>query len=235
MFEWGRYYLVLLRSRVSGETLGLLGLWAETSAPVPAADKAQFLPEELLGLGQFAARASSALEDRRLQRDVFTALDRLLPQIEAIQRMRAAAAYPHPANVELLESAELASLIKEALSHYWGGPKLLNSPLMQLQVVEQALREHDGNAANALRAVLARAVERLKPEGQRKFTAEWVLYNILELKFMQDLRVRDVALRLALSEADLYRKQRIALEEVAAAIRDMERDATRAAPPPNPN
>jgi len=34
--------------------------------------------------------------------------------------------------------------------------------------------------------------------------------------------VRDVAARLAMSEADLYRKQRVAVESVAKAILEME-------------
>ncbi len=52
-----------------------------------------------------------------------------------------------------------------------------------------------------------------------------MLYNILELKFLQGRKVRDVALKLAMSEADLYRKQRVAIEAVAVAIAEMERDA----------
>src|SRR6185295_19442552 len=110
-------------------------------------------------------------------------------------------------------------------SDYWGGPKLTGSPLMRLRVVEEALRDHNGDAANALRAVLQQAVERIKPEGQRKFTAEWILYNILEMKFLENRRVREVAMRLAVSEADLYRKQRVAMEEVARAIIAMEKEA----------
>ena len=73
--------------------------------------------------------------------------------------------------------------------------------------------------------MLQQAIERIKPEGQRKFTADWILYNILEMKFLQNRRVREVALRLAVSEADLYRKQRAALEQVAQAIAEMEREA----------
>lgn len=56
-------------------------------------------------------------------------------------------------------------------------------------------------------------------------TAEWILYNILELKFIQGQKVRDVARRLAMSESDLYRKQRVAIENVASAIQNMERQA----------
>ena len=96
---------------------------------------------------------------------------------------------------------------------------------MRLRIVQQALGEHNGNATNALRAVLQQAIERIKPEGQRKFTADWILYNILEMKFLQNRRVREVALRLAVSEADLYRKQRAAIEQVAQAIAQMEREA----------
>ena len=49
-----------------------------------------------------------------------------------------------------------------------------------------------------------------------------MLYNILELKFFEGRKVREVANRLAMSEADLYRKQRVAVEEVAKAILEME-------------
>ena len=74
--------------------------------------------------------------------------------------------------------------------------------------------------------MLARAIENLKPEGQRSLTTtEWILYNILEMRFLQGRKVRDVALRLAMSESDLYRKQRVAIEEVARQIADMERTA----------
>jgi hypothetical protein len=87
------------------------------------------------------------------------------------------------------------------------------------------LPEHDGNSIKALRAVLAQGIERLRPDGERKMPAtEWLLYNILELKFIQGRRVRDVAMRLAMSESDLYRKQRIAIEEVAHHIAEMERE-----------
>jgi len=89
-------------------------------------------------------------------------------------------------------------------------------------VQEIASNEYEGNAPNALRAVLKRAVEQVKPEGERRFTTEWILYNILEMKFIEGRKVRDVANRLAMSEADLYRKQRVAVEAVAHAMVDME-------------
>ena len=222
LFEWGDYWIVLLKSQSSGEPLGLLGVY------VPA-ERTELTPDEQAVFGVLTRRAAAALEDRRLQQDVFNALDRLLPQIEAIQRLRATASYSGPkaltAADTVIANPELAQIVKDALSHYWGGPKLTHSPLMQLRVVARALEEHEGNPVNALRAVLAQAIERVKPEGQRKFTTEWILYNILEMKFLQNRRVREIAMRLAVSEADLYRKQRVAIEEVARAMVAMEKEA----------
>jgi hypothetical protein len=223
MFEWGQYLIVPLRGHDHAEPVGLMG-WRRPG-PEPLTS------EVAATVVAIARQATAALEDRRLQRDVFQALDRLLPQIEAIQRMRATAhtsgGQAQPESASLIDSPDLPAMIKNALSDYWGGPKLANSPLLQLRVVEQALRDHNGNAVNALRAVLQQAIERIKPGGQRKFTAEWILYNILEMKFLQNRRVREVALRLAVSEADLYRKQRAAVEQVARAIVQMEQEAAR--------
>ena len=238
LFVWGDYWIVPLRSSPSGEPLGLLGVQAQTRLN-GAQPLAQLTTDEAETLGLLAARAADALEDRRLQQDVFRALDRLLPGIDTVQRLRASAVYAGTkgltARDKALDGADLPHMVKDALSHYWGGPKLTNSPLLQLRVVQRALDEHDGNAVNALRAVLRTGLERIKPEGQRKFTGEWLLYNILELKFLQERRVRDVAMQLAVSEADLYRKQRVGLEELAAKILEMEHEAGGEAPPASVN
>jgi hypothetical protein len=93
---------------------------------------------------------------------------------------------------------------------------------MQLKIVEDAMRVHDGSHTNALRSILRQAIDRVRPEGERRFTAEWILYNILEMKFLEGRKVREIALRLAMSEADLYRKQRVAIETIAKEIREME-------------
>jgi hypothetical protein len=95
---------------------------------------------------------------------------------------------------------------------------------MRLRVVQTLVNDYDGNASNALRALLRRAVDQVKPEGDRRFTSEWILYNILEMKFIEGRKVREVAGRLAMSEADLYRKQRVAVEAVARAILEMEKN-----------
>ena len=85
--------------------------------------------------------------------------------------------------------------------------------------------DHDGVSSKALRAILKKGIDQVRPDGDRRFTGEWILYNILDMKFMEGRKVRDIALRLAMSEADLYRKQRVAIEAVASAIVDMETQA----------
>ncbi|KAA3648117.1 MAG: hypothetical protein DWQ07_03740 [Chloroflexi bacterium] len=220
IFAWGEYWLLPLYETPENELLGLLGIWRGDDEELDEA-----LREPLYLLGR---RAALALEDRRLQRQVFAAVETLNPKVDLIQRLRAAASFDQNevfSDLENVRETDLSGWVKDALSHYWGGPKLTTSPLMNLRIVQAAMREHDGNPTNALRAILKEAIERVRPAGERRFTGEWILYNILELKFMEGRKVREVALRLAMSEADLYRKQRVAIEEVAGAILDMERAA----------
>jgi hypothetical protein len=223
-FVWDGYWLLPLRTQSDNGVTGVLGL-AARSPNIDLSD------EERRGLDVLVQQAEIALEDWHLQQHVFDALRLLIPEIDTIQRQRVAVRYRGSPALQGFEETvigrpEFPRLVKDALSHYWGGPKLSDSPLLGLRVVEHALPEHDGNPIKALRAVLAQGVERLRPDGERNMTAtEWLLYNILELKFIQGRRVRDVAIRLAMSESDLYRKQRVAIEEVAHHIAEMERQA----------
>jgi hypothetical protein len=175
-----------------------------------------------------ARRAALALQDSQIQKQVFQSLVDLAPRVDLIQALRAAGQYNEMrlSQEELpIPESELSQWVKEALTHYWGGPKLTESPLNQLQAVQEMAEGLEGNTANALRAVLREAIDRVKPEGERKYTAEWILYNILEMKFMEGRKVREIALRLSMSEADLYRKQRVAIDAVAKIIIEMENQA----------
>lgn len=221
VFSWDVFWLIPLRLTNPAEVIGFLGLQAR--GPVP-----DFTQEEEENLSTLLERATIALTERKLQREVFAIVDRLVPQVQTIQRIRAEARYAGSdaltAPVEGIGSEEeLTELVREALGHYWGGPRLTSSPLLGLRVVRRAMDDHDGNPVNALRATLRHAIDQVRPEGERRFTAEWMLYNILEMKFLQGRKVRDVAMKLAMSEADLYRKQRVAIEAVAETIANMER------------
>ena len=220
LFSWGDYRLIPLYDQEDGakNMLGLLGVKYPVSRNLD--------DDQNEALAILADRAALALSDHHRQQQVFNSLEALSPQIEMIQRLRAASRYD---STEMLLAPDLALYqedlspwVKDALSHYWGGPKLTESPLLELQVVQQSAKESGENPTNALRAILRRAIDQVRPEGDRRFTAEWILYNILEMKFLEGHKVREIALRLAMSEADLYRKQRVAIEAVANAIVEME-------------
>ncbi len=225
-FIWGNYWIQPLYNENSSLLLGILGMRAR--APKP-----DLTPGELELLSRLRIQAAAALEDRLLQQEVFAAVEGILPEITALQERRSAATYgglpaltaqSQVVHEEILQDPEFSNMVREALTHYWGGPKLTESPLLQLEVVQREMGEHDNNPVSALRAILAEAIEQQKPDGQRSLTTtEWILYNILDLKFVQGRRVRDVARRLAMSESDLYRKQRVAIENVARTIATMER------------
>lgn len=224
-FTWGKYWLMPLfdqeEMEKAGEVIGLFGVERQ---------KNQVLDDEQLeALTILTDRAAMALRDRQKQQQVVSSLEALTPQIEALQRLRAASRFD---GTEILtrpsvafQEQELSLWVKDALTHYWGGPKLTESPLINLQIVQKEIDDHEDNPTNALRAILRRAIEQIRPEGERRFTAEWILYNIIEMKFFEGRKVREIAGRLAMSEADLYRKQRVAIEAVAKAIAEMERQA----------
>jgi hypothetical protein len=221
VFAWDSYWLIPLHQPAGSEIIGLMGL--------RSGDLDVLSTSSAKALAVLSERAAFAIAERLLQREVFQAVDRLVPQAEEVQRLRAVGRY---AGSELIVPGgspavepDLVHLVREALTHYWGGPRLTRSPLLGLRIVQEAIDDNNGNAVNALRSVLSKAVERVRPTGERRFTGEWMLYNILEMKFLEGRKVRDVALRLAMSEADLYRKQRVAIEAVAVAITQMEKEA----------
>ena len=215
------FWFVLLQDSARDRYLGLLGFEARSEAY-------DLTSKEKETAAVLIEQMELALEDRRLQQEVFSALKNIIPEIERVQRLRRAVRYTGSPSLAVLtdnpiNQQEFPKMVRDALTHYWGGPKLTGSPLLGLRVVQEALTEHEGNGVRALRAVLTQAIERQRPDGERRMTtAEWLLYNILDLKFVQGMRVRDIAQRLAMSEADLYRKQKLAIDEVARTLSEME-------------
>ncbi len=225
MMVWQSFWLIPLRSTRSngnhGRLIGLIGVWARSAEP-------DLQPEEEKVFRALYLRAAHVLDDMRLQEDLFTRLEDVLRETNAVRQTPDTVRYGNASaltrrTAEIVKQPEFVDVIKDALRDYWGGPRLTESRLLQLNVVEQEMAQNEGNPAQAVRAVLGKAIESLKPEGQRSMTmAEWILYNILEMRFVQGRKVRDVADRLAMSEADLYRKQRVAIEQVAHKIAEME-------------
>lgn len=217
----GEFWLWRLFAKSRDEVIGILGVAARAPA-------AHLTDREQQLVAALAQQAELALEDRHLQQGVFNVLEELTSEIELLQRARSKPRYlgaiqAAQAEDEAIRSPDFHRAVKDALDHYWGGPKLSESPLLQLNIVQASLEEYEGNPVRALRAQIARAIESLKPDGTRSLTApEWLLYNILELKVIQGKKVREIAYQLAISESDLYRKQRVAIQEVARTLATME-------------
>ncbi len=225
LLTWEDFWLIpLWRDANGGDNgkalFGVMGVRAREAQP-------QLTQDEQLALRLLAERAARALRDMRLQAELTGYLEGLMPQMDEIDQLRWASRYrqePRIASAAITITPDFTDMVKDALSHYWGGPRLTESALLNLRVVKEEQAEHDVNAAQALRTVLLRAVESLRPEGERSMTAaEWTLYNILEMRFIQGRKVREVARRLAMSESDFYRKQRVAIIEAARALAEMER------------
>jgi len=223
------FWFYPLHSQDGVKLLGLLAVVARTS-------EVQMDEDERTEAEALLAQAAAAMADRYVQEGVFATLQRILPDLERIQEWRGAVRYASPLPShdmvpvetatdaqQLLAQTTWQQWVKDALSHYWGGPKLTESPLMDLRLVRRRLKATDGNLTAALRSVLQEAIERQRPPGERKLTAsEWLVYNILDMRFVQGQRILDISRRLSMSESDLYRKQRVAVAAVARTLAEME-------------
>jgi len=228
--QWNAYWLLGLysnRHQQNEQSTVLIGCMGFIST------ESELDADKLKLLARFAKRLASALDDLLLQDELYAALEGLLPQINVTRARVAEVDYlpghdakPRIMNGNLPNRDELIEQVHAALRHYWGGPGLTSSRLLELQSVQRALVDNDNNAVRALRAVLLSAIERLKPEGERSMkNPEWTLYNILQLRFLEQRKVRDTATRLYMSDANLYRKQNIAIEAVAEMLVKMESEA----------
>jgi hypothetical protein len=231
--DWHAYWIVPLYSKRRADAdqnqalIGFIGVQARS----PEVD---LTPDEYQMFSTLVRRAAQTLDDLALQTEIYAALEGLLPQINMTRSRAAEVEYrigrngaTPPTPTALPNREQFIDQVRAALRHYWGGPGLTRSRLLELTVVNNALQENDGNPVRALRAVLNKAIESQRPEGERKMTSpEWLIYNILQLRFIEQRKVREVANRLALAEATLYRKQRDAIEAIADTLLEMEQAET---------
>lgn len=225
---WHSYWITPLFSsrsaEVNGSTplIGFLGIQARSREVMLTNDEWAVFANKI-------ERVAETLDDMALQAEIYAALEGLLPQIQ-ITRTRAAEVEYRPGREgpqvhagHEIDREQFVEQVRAALRHYWGGPGLSSSRLLELRIVHQMMNENGENPARALRVVLQKAIENQRPEGERKMLSpEWMIYNILEERFIERRKVREVAIKLALSEPDLYRKQRVAIEAVADTLLEME-------------
>jgi hypothetical protein len=132
-FHWEGHMLIPLihnDPQNGGLLLGLCGF--------PWEEGREMDPEHLQSINLLAFRVSMALRDWRMQQQVLSSMENLQPQVAMIQQLRAASSYNKTG--VLMDEADLPEedfidWVKDALSHYWGGPKLSESPLLGLRIV----------------------------------------------------------------------------------------------------
>jgi len=220
-YSWNDYWLYTLMEEDSGLMLGVMGIWQP---------KHPLTPEEEDLLESLIFQAQQLLHDAFIYQRVVADL-RLLADDGGNLRGNLFAPYQQlpsdtkssATSISLPSEEHISKWVHGALRDFWGGPQLAENKLMQFEVVKGELEHHDGNPSRALQAILTRAIESLKPEGERSMTTtEWIRYNILELRFLEGKKVRDVANQLAMSQPDFYRKQRAAIQDVARYITVLE-------------
>jgi hypothetical protein len=237
IIPWGSYWLVPLRGTragSSGRLTGMMGIWARS--PVP-----DLQPEEEKVFRVLFTRVARVLDDMRLQSELFSRLEDILQETDAVRAADTTVRYGNASELARLAQAaspvdqpDFVDVVRAALRDYWGGPGLTDERLAKLTVVRKLLAENENQEAKAIRAIINQTLERIKPAGQRSMTAaEWVLYNIIDLRFIQGKKVRDTARQLAMSEADLYRKQRVAIAHLASEIAALEHRALEAQSAPS--
>lgn len=190
-------------------------------------------PETAEMLRLFIKRSNRTLDDMILQAEVYASLEGLLPQFATNRQRASEVEYRigrEPISlspVATQDREQITEQVHAALRHWWGGPGLNSSRLIELQTVQNRLAENENNASKAIRDTLLQAIESLRPDGERDYRSqEWLLYNILTLRFIDAKKARDTARRLFIGEATLYRKQNAAIEAVVDVLLTMEQDST---------
>lgn len=230
---WEGYWLLPLYSQRINDTnngnhhllIGLMGIEARP-------DTNLLTDEERETVHIWVHRASRALDDLMLQIEIYAALEGLLPQVLITREDTIDIEYrPGRTRKTLttptLDRTQIIDQVQAALRHYWGGPGLTRSRLLELKVVRKYQHEQEITPMQALRDILNQVIEQLRPEGERNMKSpEWTLYNILHLRFLEKRKAKDTAKRLYISEANLYRKQNVAIESIVDIIIEMEQQLT---------
>ncbi len=181
--------------------------------------------DQLRILSGITTRIANAMSDWLATQSIYDSLQEFSYEDEWLMRSRGRGQVDATALLDdghQVDSREVSLWVRDALTHYWGGPKFTKNPLLKLNVVQAAMAANDNNPSKGLRSILKQAIEETRPAGERKFTSEWLIYNILDMKFVEGKRVKEIALKLSVSEADLYRKQRLAIETVSEHVLKME-------------
>ncbi|MFN8475162.1 MAG: hypothetical protein U0822_23470 [Anaerolineae bacterium] len=209
-----------------GETLGFIAIGARAGGYTDA---------ELASLADVADRIANVVYAARAadkaSADLHSQLDAYRDQQRDLERRVQELTAPAPA-LELSQAA-LVRQVEDALRHIYDFPYLGEHRLARLRAVGAVLPDSTGSVTllergQALRDVLIRAVERLRPPGSEPKgddaagRREWHAYLILWESYVDDIPNRTTMNRLLLSEGSYNRLRRQALRGVARALEDEE-------------
>jgi hypothetical protein len=110
-----------LRGLAAPGGTALLGILA-VEQPVHVLD-----PADQLAVNQLMESAEVALQDRVVQRRVLATLRALEPEILSMQRLRGALQTGTVRVASPVSDPDFPHWVRDALAHYWGGPKLTSS------------------------------------------------------------------------------------------------------------
>jgi hypothetical protein len=202
--------------------VGFLGVEARHAIPELTLEEQELEKEQLHLL---IDRAAKLLADAQLQGQMFEILDAMLNEMDTLRLTGPVDKFGQIHDVPRSEPADFAEWVHGALKDLWGGPKLADSKLLELRVVQEESLKNGSSPTRALQSILTTLIENLKPDGERNLESmEWVFYNILNMRFVQGKKAGDVASEVAMSPANFYRKQKAAIEELAAQLWELEQN-----------
>lgn len=225
------------QARIMGEDYWLFVLYEVSSPEIPLgvmgfqARKTPLTAEEEIVMDALTERASRIVTDTFLQGQIIEPLSELVTDLGNVRARTDLNQFGyyfynpngHHPSVEVADSGQFNEWVHDALRNLWGGTKLADNPLVNLRIVQDERSQSGESELRALQNIITQALDTLKPDGDRSLTnIEWRVYNILEMRFLQGKKVREVARKLAMSEPDFYRKQKLAIEEIGQRLREME-------------
>ncbi len=125
---------------------------------------------------------------------------------------------------------QFEELVRDALHHLYDMSYLQTHPLAQL--VDSPSGTSSAFRGKLLLQALLNAIASLRPpRGTASDSHAWRTYRLLELRYIEGLRVSDALGQLALSKAQYTRDHALALKAVASLLNDRWRVALPSIPP----
>lgn len=116
-----------------------------------------------------------------------------------------------------MDQSQLAQGIQHALQHLYDFGELERNPLAQYAPVAEARAV--GGRALALQQALLHAIESLKPPPETPTSAaQWRPYQVLHLRYVEGLPVKQAESRLQLSDRQIRRENHRALDSLASLL-----------------